>query len=134
MKARTSLLALLLVLFGLSTASAMPGAIRNPKLSALAKSRDRDAKGRFLPNVKEADVKQRAYFKYEARLASGTPGSAEGDYLAAKGELQRERSAELAAEKAAAHRAKIRALGLRLGQAWGARVTIGGQVADSAAK
>lgn len=132
MKTRAVLLAFLLSLFGLSSAFAAPIAPKNAKLSALAKARDRDAKGRFLPSVKEADVKARAFQKYQARLASGTAGSAEGDYFAAKRELQGERSAQIAGEKAAAKQASLRAKVLQLGNAWGARVKIGKEVVRAA--
>jgi hypothetical protein len=111
MKTRMALVALLLALFGLSTAFAAPAAVKNAKLSVFAKTRDRDAKGRFLPIVKQNDVEVRAYGKYEARMAKGAPGTDKSDYYAAKGELQAE--------------AQVRSLGIKLGKAWGAKVAIG---------
>lgn len=125
MKIRAVLVAVLLSLLGVSTAFAAP-LVKNAKLSAIAKTRDRDSKGRFLPNVKPEEVRTRAYLKYQARMASHTPGTAEGDYLAAKTEIQTERSAENRA-------AKVRSKLVDLGKAWGAKVTIGKKVVVPAA-
>jgi hypothetical protein len=107
--------ALLAVLFGAHAFAAPPTTgkltavartaaelARHDKLSALAKGRDRDALGRFLPQVKEADIRARAYEKFEARnRAAGhqVDGHDQEDYYAAKRELQ--------AEKSAAHRAAL---------------------------
>ena len=45
---------------------------RSEKLSELAKRRDRDEKGRFLPKVSDDSIRIRAYDKYERAECVGS--------------------------------------------------------------
>jgi hypothetical protein len=111
MNARMSRLATLLVLllsfgFGshaLASPVTKPALVRtaaqqarSEKLSELAKKRDRDEKGRFLPKVSDDAIRVRAYDKYEARKASGhgEDGHDKDDWAQAKRELQNEKVAK----------------------------------------
>ena len=72
-------------------------AATSAKRSELAKSRDRNERGQFLPKVNDVDVQARAYAKYEARNRSVghvENGHDREDFLAAKRELQDEKMAQ----------------------------------------
>jgi hypothetical protein len=100
MKMRAAVVALLVALLGFGQAFAA-GPVKNQKLSALAKARDRDERGRFLSNPKHEAIEQRAYFKFLERSAKGEGGSQQGDFFAAKRELQMEARQRNAEKKAA---------------------------------
>jgi hypothetical protein len=76
---------------------AVAKAATHAKRSQLAKSRERNERGQFLPKVNDADVQARAYAKYEARnraLGHVENGHDREDFLAAKRELQDEKMAQ----------------------------------------
>ena len=101
-RSRAMVLAVLVALLGFGTmAHAAPSATSTravsqatrQKMSTLAKTRDRNEKGQFLPTVKAQDANVRAYEKYEARTRLNLSGNEVTDYTSAKRELQNEKMA-----------------------------------------